>query len=364
MKILGRYVLREFLVPLSYVFIGFFSIYVLFELSSSFGRLMSSGAGWFEIARYFVSYFAPQFKWFAPACLMLATLYTMWNFCRHSEIIAMRANGIGFFTIVKPLLMVAAAVAAFTYYVNEVFVPVNSEWAKNFRAAKFKSAEMGNAGNTIFRNPVDNRTWNIGSFLKSDASALANVRVAVDRKEGGRIYTIIAPRADWIDGAWWFTEPKLIHYSPDGSEIPSPVPVADSLTYRTFDFSETPADILIQNRSEMFYSVSDRERYLQLNPSLPEDVRREYEYNIYAQLLAPVACLVITLFAIPAGVATGRQSVFKGILGALGMFFLFYALTIGCMVGAQTGYIPPLHAAILPHALFFAIGLVLFYRQR
>jgi lipopolysaccharide export LptBFGC system permease protein LptF len=73
---------------------------------------------------------------------------------------------------------------------------------------------------------------------------------------------------------------------------------------------------------------------------------------------------VITLFAIPAGIASGRQSVFKGIVGALVMFFAFYALVIGGMVCADVGLIPPVPAAVLPHLVFLAVGICLFRRQR
>ena len=107
MKILTRYILREFCVPLVYCLTGFLSIYVLFELFGSFSRLMAAKPGFWKTVSYFAGYLAPYFEWIAPACLMLATLYTMWSFCRHSELIAMRASGIGFFAIVKPLLFVA-----------------------------------------------------------------------------------------------------------------------------------------------------------------------------------------------------------------------------------------------------------------
>ena len=65
------------------------------------------------------------------------------------------------------------------------------------------------------------------------------------------------------------------------------------------------------------------------------------------QIVAPLACIVITLFAIPAGIATGRQSVFRGIVGALCMFFAFYGLTIGFMVLAKKGWMPPIPAAMM-----------------
>jgi lipopolysaccharide export LptBFGC system permease protein LptF len=93
-------------------------------------------------------------------------------------------------------------------------------------------------------------------------------------------------------------------------------------------------------------------------------MRRKYKYDMWAQMLAPFACLVITLFAIPAGIASGRQSVFKGILGALGSYFAFYALTILFMIIAKNGWCPPVLAAALPPAVFLALGIRSFFRQR
>jgi lipopolysaccharide export LptBFGC system permease protein LptF len=42
MRILTRYVLREFLVPLVYCLVGFLGIYVLFELFDSFNRILEA----------------------------------------------------------------------------------------------------------------------------------------------------------------------------------------------------------------------------------------------------------------------------------------------------------------------------------
>ena len=80
MRILTRYVFREFLVPLFYCLCGFISIYVLFELSGSFSRIADAKPPALTILKYFCGYLAPFFQYLAPAALMLATLYTMWTF--------------------------------------------------------------------------------------------------------------------------------------------------------------------------------------------------------------------------------------------------------------------------------------------
>ena len=383
MRILTRYVFREFCVPLAYCLAGFISIYVLFELFGSFSRLMKAKPDFGTVVLYFASYLAPYFKYVAPACLMLATLYTMWSFCRHSELIAMRASGIGFFAIVKPLLVASALMAGFVAWVDEVYVPKYAQWAKQFRESRFgggdaesdgkasaekkgRSSRGGKKSDLSYVNTVANRKWDVKKVVSDDAHVLEDVRVDVQGTADKPKMTINAERVQYMDGQWWFFDPKVTYHAMNGEEVLQNTPATDSkLSLRTFPgFDERPEDLLFQNRDWAFCSVSDRMRYLETNISLSPEKRRDYRYDIYDQIFAPLACIIITLFAIPAGIATGRQSVFKGIVGALCMFFAFYGLVLGCMILAKRGMCPPFFAALFPHVVFLGIGGWLFWRQR
>ena len=119
-----------------------------------------------------------------------------------------------------------------------------------------------------------------------------------------------------------------------------------------------------EKREWAFRSTRNRIESLKAQPNLDERTRRRRRYDVWAQAVAPFACIVITLFAIPMGIATGRQSVFRGIVGALGMFFAFYGLTIICMVLAGYGWLAPFPAAILPDLVFLVLGVRLFWRNR
>jgi len=365
MRILSRYVLREFLVPLGYCLVGFLSIYVLFELFGSFSRMMEAKLPLGLVLRYFCGYLAPYFHYIAPAALMLATLYTMWSFCRHSEIIAMRASGISFLTIVKPLLGVAFVLAAFVVYVSESYVPRRAHWAAQMKTIQFNQERLEKADNIVYRNPKDCRTWNVDELLDDAGTRMRNVRVSFDRPGGARLRTVTAERAEYLDGEWWFFNPVVQHHDAKGREVATPTPDLDRLPLRCFDeLTERPEDFLMQNRPWKFNSVRDRLRYLETHPDLKGKPLAEYVYDIWAQIMAPWACVIITLFAIPAGIASGRQSVFKGILGALGMYFMFYGTTIGCMVVAKNGWANPILCAVLPCAIFLLLGIRSFIRQR
>ena len=365
MRILTRYVLREFLVPLFYCLTGFVSIYVLFELFGSFSRMMEAKLPMGTAVLYFCGYLAPYFHYLAPAALMLATLYTMWSFCRHSEIVAMRASGVSFLAIARPVLAVALLMAGFVVYVNEVFVPRHAQWAAQMKTVQFNLDRLGKADNIVFRNAAENRTWNIDRMSDAEGRHLERVRVSVDRPGGARLVTIVADRADYLDGEWWFSGTKVQHHDLQGQEVATPTPELDRLDLRCFaEFRERPEDFIMQNRPWKFNSVADRFRYLRTHGELSASTRQEYLYDIWAQIAAPLACLIITLFAIPAGIASGRQSVFAGVLTALLMFFSFYGVTIGCMIVAKNGWVNPVLGAVLPDVLFLALGIRSFYRQR
>ncbi len=72
MRILSRYVLREFLVPLFYCLAGFLGIYVLFELFDSFNRLMEARPPFLEVVAFFAGYVSPYLEWLFPAALLLS----------------------------------------------------------------------------------------------------------------------------------------------------------------------------------------------------------------------------------------------------------------------------------------------------
>ncbi len=365
MRILGKYVLREFLFPLTYCLLGFVGIYILFELFGSFGRILREGLPAGLVVKYLLGYLAPYFMWLAPAALLLATLYTMWNFCRHSEIVAMRASGISFLTIVKPLLLAAFVMACAVAWVNEIYVPAHAQWAKQMRNEHFDLAKVERANSLVYRNARQHRVWTVDGEVSSNGTVLQKVTVTTDSESGARLYSVVADKAEYLDQEWWFTNPKVRYYNAKGEEVPSLTPELDCLAFRNFpEFRERPSDILLQNRDWQFNSVREKLRFVRTHKDITPDNQREYLYDAWAQAVSPLACLVITLFAIPAGIASGRQSVFKGILGALGMFFAFYGMTMGCMALVSKGWLHPILAAWLPLVFFFALGIRAFRKQR
>ena len=368
MKILTRYILREFCIPLFYCLMGFTSIYLLFTLFDSFSRLMKAKPDFSVAVNFLMGYLAPYFQWMAPACLMLATLYTMWRFCRHSEIVAMRASGIGFFTIVKPILAMAVFMACAVWWVNESYVPTHGSWAKKFRDARFDFAKMASANRLLYVNEKTGCIWHASMSQSPDNSVLENVTVEIPDIESNQSRRIVSPRAIYKGNMWYFFAPRVTKIVPNpqgglGESLDPEIP--DDGGLRCFpELDDPPEDIMREQCAWLYRSTRNRIESLKAQTNLSEQERRTRRYDVWAKALAPFACLVITLFAIPMGIATGRQSVFRGIVGALVMFFAFYGLTILCMILAGCGWLAPFPAAILPNLVFLVLGARLFWLNR
>jgi len=365
MRILTRYVLREFLVPFTYCLVGFLGIYMLFELFESFNRIMEAKPPLLTVLAFFAGYVSPYLEWLIPAALLLGVLYTMWNFCRHSEITAMRANGIGFIVIVQPLLAVACLMAVAVACINEFYAPRAAEQAIALRNARFKPAAGAIIKDVPYFNQQSGRVWRINEMCLDSPRLLQGVRISFDRPDGSRLVDITCRKAEYLDGMWWLFYPQYNYFDELNNPVENPHPQLAGLVIRSFpDLSETPRDFLLMNKAWEFYTIRDMVHHLKTHPNLDKREIASKSFDIHARLAAPFSCLIITLFAIPAGVATGRQSVFKGVLIAVAMFFAFYAASLGCMVLVKNGLMPVVLGAWLPNALFLAAGAVLFYRQR
>lgn len=365
MRLITRYLLREFLGPLAICTVAFNTIFLVFDLFDNVSRFLEAKLPWEHILRYYGGLVCTYAHWFAPASLMLATLYTMWHLSRNSEITAMRASGISFASLAAPFVVVAVLVAVGTAYTAEYVTPEAWAWSSRLKEKDFDPA----SANTDLRlrhpfyNTVGRRMWVFDAVdvatERSIAHATNRVSVTQERPDGLSEWTFRAERADFLDGAWWFTRPHYTQYDIDGGELPSAeAPMGAPTFVRMPDFDETPRDILSEVRDWDTYSVRDMLRALRRRPV--NDPAKWFD--VHYRFASPWACVVITLFAVPAGLTTARQSVLRGVFAALAAFFGFYALThVGVFLGTQ-GALAPWLAAWAPNAICFSASCVLYRR--
>lgn len=371
MSILFRYVLRSFAVPATLCLVGLSALTLLFMSFDLISACFDPKANvtW-QVAFDFMSGMLSMYlEWLLPAIFLLATLYTMWQLCRNSELIAMRASGIGMGTVVAPILLTAFVAAAFSFVNTEFLKPVAATRALVIKNSDFRETGREPRRGIGFQAPDGSHRWIIGEMDPRDPELLRDVKLTFFREDTSMAQMYEAPEARWLDGAWTLMKGVKIHYYNTLSEPELPGDRPDSLPTKTFyeqQVPEHPREILVQNGREELASAQDRKMQRKLRDQAEGGLTRRQKnadsYNTYNHYAAPFAILLVTFFAIPAGIASGRQSVFRGILVALSLFLSYYAITALAMFLATNDFLKPALAVALPSLIFGVAAIVMFRR--
>lgn len=362
MKLLDKYILRSYLVPLAYCVIAFNMIFVVWDLFDHMAEFLESATPVRLILLYYAYLILPTMDFLLPASLLLATLYTLWHFTRSNELTAMRASGISLFRIMIPFLFVGFLASLGATAVKETIAVRTTDWLESFKRSHFVETAHDIHVDVYYFNRMDRRVWEITQFDRSEPFRLNGLTIKDEREDGSTERKIVASKAEWLDGQWWLFDAQLQKYlvneMPDGKETPLP-PV-----YEMRGFTETPEDFVIETGKWELLSTVQMIRYLERHPDLSPEAISQKRFDVHSRLAMPWACFIVTLFGIPTGARSGRQSVLTGIFVAMACFFGFYALSqVGLFLGKRR-IIYPWLGAWLSNIVFLLSGIFMVRRMR
>ena len=368
MSILFRYVLRSFALPAFMCFTGLCALTLLFMSFDLIGAFFDpkSAVNFMVACDFILGTLSMYLEWLLPAVFLLSTLYTMWQFCRHSELIAMRAGGIGMSTVTAPILLTALLASALSFVNTEYFKPTAAARAMIIKNSDFRTTGREPLLGRAYFEPTGRYRVVIGAFLPTQPDVLRDVRITFFRDDGSQRCTYEAPEARWLDEEWWLQGGVKTTFYNELDEVVTPpenVPIFATVKL-LHELDVHPRQIVVQNSDAEFASAADRRinRKDRERTGLTRRQKHEDSYATYNHYAAPFSILLVTLFAIPAGIASGRQSVFRGILLALGMFLAYYAITALAMLLSNQGWIKPALAVMLP-SFFFGVSAIVLFRK-
>ena len=105
MSILTRYILREWFRVLGITVLGFPILVIAIDLTDNLSIFLARGLSREAVALSYL-YFMPENMFLVlPAAVLFATVFTIGNLGRHSELIAAHASGLSFLRLVTPILI-------------------------------------------------------------------------------------------------------------------------------------------------------------------------------------------------------------------------------------------------------------------
>ena len=364
MRLIERYIYKEYLHAAGYCLSAFAILFVITDLFSRLGRYLSADTPKYLILQIYLFKLSVTLEFIVPACLMLATLYTLWQLTRHNELIAMRASGISLLHIIKPFIVVGICFSLAMILVKEYATPYTTMWLRKlsdsrYVAAAFEDNMNRSLENFPYANTDDHRLWTIGELSPKKPELLKNVTILTEKADGRRHEKLYSDRAEWLDGQWWFHNATIQRFDDNDNPIGKPfAPIpGENTILEVPEFYERPSDFISSARSPEFLSSRALLRFLETHKFLPDAEKARIRVDFHSRIAMPWACLIATLFAIPVGTKSSRQSVLTNIFMAIGYLFLFYAtIQLGMILGKKQ-VLSPWLGAWFSNIVFFATGI-------
>ena len=363
MRLLDRYLIREWLIPFGVCLFGFMVLWIAFKLINDLDEFAGVGAA--EIARYYWVTLPENFFVVVPVALLLSLMYAINQHSRHHEFIAIRNAGVGMFRMSAPYLLVGVLLSTGLYWSNERWLPSGLREGEIIKGGQAASEEnplgRGWIANVNFHNDEANRDWQIPAFnpATGEMSGVDKNPIIISWKwnDDQPKREIMAVKGRWENGGWTFYQVK--DYMPTEG-FPEVHPITLHQTLRLEEIDETPMQIegelkiapLFDKRAHKRWSVSlaEIDGYRRIHPDIAPEKKAILSAQYQARLAEPLTCLIVVLIAIPFAAPSGRRNaavgVAAGIIACLAFFMVQqFAMAVG-------GQLSPHFAAWTPHALF------------
>ena len=356
MRLLDRYVIRNFLQAYIYCIAGFISIWLIFDISDNISTFIDEHFGVLLTVRYYATQVPQVFIILLPVSLLLALLFSLGRMSRANEIVSMLTAGVSIPRVLSPLIGMGLLTVGASLALNYSLAP-HSELAKKNFISTARSHQITVQGQ-IFRNRTDARTWFIQSF-RPGHDIFNTVQVLQQDVHDNIVTNYLAARATYHPDTkvWELEQAKVVHYDPAGN-------ITDEKFYPSLkidNWSETPFRLGSANERAEYLSFPELREYLHFNSDFPPTLLAPFRTHLQYRVALPWTCLVVVCIAAPLGIGYSRRGVLASVASAVVLVFSMNFLTHLFLALGEGDRISPFLAAWTPNILFTAIGLLLLY---
>jgi lipopolysaccharide export system permease protein len=360
MTIFDLHIIRRTLVSFLLLVLTLIVFFVVLHYVEYVDDFMDRGATMHEVFFvYYPSMIPDIIRLTSPLAIFLACVYVMSRLAQQLQIMALETAGVSLYRLMRPYLLVALLVTGFMFWFNGWVVP-----GANATVVEFESKYLKDASNRVDVADIhrQNRPGSILSVQYFDRDEQMAHRVSLhDFADSERLTSRIdAQTMEWVDSLqiWRIQDAVQRTFSPDGQETRREIATADTV------LNIHPRDLLRDERDVEKMTVTTASEYVATLKRSGVGNLGRIMVSYYSKFAYPFANLILVLLAVP--LASVRRRGGQAIQIGLGLFVAFVYLAVMKLTEpfGYSGALPPLTAAILPHALFLIIALLTLLRAK
>lgn len=357
LKLLDKYILKQVIEMFVMGVLVFTSIIFASDTFMTLIKQISKYGIPFKVALILVILSLPSiFVMTIPMGVLLSTVMTLNKLSLASELTVMRACGISFNTIAKPVFAFSVVMCLASFFINETVVPVMTKQSKDLALWAFcqKNIPEGKHDFT-FQEVNDDRTLKRLFYVEScEDKRFHNVTV-LDMANKDSIHVLQAQSGGSSPKGWIFENGIVYTIADEGKVLNS--------TY----FGKTIAQFGVNLKKELNRNVANEHNFLQLcnyilrNKHLEN--RQDLVIDLFDKVALPLTTIVLVLIGVPLAITPPRVRYNRGFLFSIFIIFAYYLIRALSLSFGQAGTLHPFLAAFLPNIILTIIGAGLYYRK-
>ncbi|MEW5895041.1 MAG: LptF/LptG family permease [Candidatus Omnitrophota bacterium] len=354
MRIIDRYLTKSIIFNFLGTLLVFSLLFVLIDSASNLDEYIDRKVSPDIIVEYYMWFLPVVIQQTIAIAYLIGCLLTYANLNTHNELIALRAGGLNFWKLARPALVFGLVIAAFMFYLNEIYIPQAESRARMIKQENFSLEVDRKKNKSIINNltfyGMHNRLYFIDSFDPNKAVLRGITIVGFDANQDVR-EKIVALEGVWTGIAWKFKQCNITPFQ-NIEEGPTKIKVYDE---KLMDIKETPEDFARQRQNVKYMNLKQLNDYIQkFSKSGTLRAVENLYVDLHAKIAYPFTPIIILLVGLPIVMMSGhrRAQTFAALGIAIMIGFLFYVVNAVGLALGKGGVLPPYVAAWVAQAFF------------
>ena len=362
MRILDKYILKEFIGPFLFGVCAFTSVFVgtgtLYRIANLINQY---GASMWAAFRILVLALPSIIVITFPMSVLLGSLMAFGRMSAASEIIVMRSGGQNFPRLAMPIFITALCISLGTTAFNEFVVPkANNAYNRIINEEVKAGAQPTTQDHIILKNVKGSDISSLMYARQYDGQEKRLKDLTVQEFDNDVLTRVEKADYDEWDGDKWIMHKGIIYDLSGGDE--QQVTRTMTFNHQTLPISQKPNKMAESQKKPDELTIRELKEQIKVLDNNSVDTNK-MKVELFNRFSMPLASLVCALVGAPLGLQKQRGSSSIGFGISVIVIFIYYSImTISNALG-NGGRIPPYVAAFLPDVITGIAGIWLIYKK-
>ncbi|NLB82774.1 MAG: YjgP/YjgQ family permease [Synergistaceae bacterium] len=351
--LLDRYILKELSSSFLFGVTAFTMVFVAGDLLFQAANLMiDKGISLAVVMRLFLYRLPEVVSLTLPMASLLSSLLTFSRLSTNSELVALKAAGIPFHRILRPVFFASILVGFAALISSETIVPFSNRAAENLMKYEILKEKPSMLKEKVFLREESGGVLNRVIYLNELRARDGSMKdVIIQEFDKGRLSRIsLAEDGLWKDGEWWLEDGQVFEVTADGKVNP-----LFRFERQKLMLGLTPGQV--EKASRQPAEMSSAELLAQIALLRKEGANlTPLEVMFHLRLALPWASVVLAILGASLGVRSGRSGPGIGFGLSVLIVFAYYVTMSFCRALGEAGYLLPLISAWIPNVTFLLVG--------